>query len=159
MNSLNDAPSAGLKVSPSDDDLRVALLDLKSQNSSLGISKTHTLLLSEHPTWSVSEKRVRKVLQAEGLLRPPITPAKGTKDKIYPSSRLIDKLDVDKWTTKVQVIYFDEKRGKGLVAKERIVEGEIGGHASYSYDHSLQTLQVILICCCSLEGGSVRFGT
>jgi hypothetical protein len=131
MNPVSAEPAQqGLKVLPSDDDLKIALLDIKSQNPSLGIAKTHALLLSEHPTWSVSEKRVRKVLQAEGLLLPSTPPVDGTKGKIYPSSKLIDKLEVSKWSTKVLATYFDKAKGKGLVAKERIVEGEIGGHIS-----------------------------
>jgi hypothetical protein len=133
MNPVSTEPTGNdLKITPSDDDLKTALLDIKSQKSSLGITKTHALLLSEHPTWSVSEKRVRKVLQAEGLLPPPVLPVEGrTKGKIYPSSKLIDKLDVSKWTPKVQVTYFDKAKGKGLIAKERIAEGETGGFQSY----------------------------
>jgi hypothetical protein len=47
-------------VVPSEDDLKIALRSLKIENPTLGIAKTQALLLSINPTWTVSEKRVRK---------------------------------------------------------------------------------------------------
>src|SRR5262245_24163647 len=103
---MTDATSNGadpdneLKAVPPEDQLRAALLDLKSQHTVLGISKTHALLLSRHPTWTVSEKRVRKVLQSAGLQPPPSTlTTEGPKGKIYPSSKAIEKLDAKKYTS------------------------------------------------------------
>ena len=45
---------------PSDDELKLALKSLKTENPTLGIAKTQALLLNVNPTWTVSEKRVRK---------------------------------------------------------------------------------------------------
>ena len=45
-------------------------------------------------------------------------------DAVYPTSRLSEGLDVSKWTNKVEVRYFGRKKGKGLVAKEKIEKGE-----------------------------------
>jgi hypothetical protein len=118
----NASPSDELKIVPPEDQLRAALLDLKSQHTVLGISKIHTLLLSRHPTWTVSEKRVRRVLQSAGLKPSPSTLTR--EGKIYPSSKPIEKLDAHKYTSKVEVKYFDKVKGKGLVAKEAIAEGE-----------------------------------
>lgn len=97
------------RLAVSDDDLRLALIRLKKEKPHLGVSKIHGLLLEANPTWSVSEKRVRKVLQT----------------RAYPSSSLNKSLDIDKWSKKIQVQYFDAVRGKGLVATEKISEGEV----------------------------------
>jgi hypothetical protein len=110
--------------SPPEDELRDALVSLKSHNPTLGITKTHALLLASHPSWAVSEKRARKILQTEGLvLSGTSTPISETTN-VYPSSRLIPNFDVNKWTPKIEVRFFDRKKGKGLVATEDIAEGE-----------------------------------
>lgn len=110
-------------VSPSEDDLKNALKALRTEHPTLGISKLHAALLAAHPEWAVSEKRARKVLQTEGLV---ITSGNGTESSgfKYPSSKVMEGLDVGKWTNKVEVKFFDKKKGKGLVAKETIPEGE-----------------------------------
>jgi hypothetical protein len=111
-----------VSVIPTEADLKDALVALRASNPTLGVPKIHALLLSTHPSWTVSEKRTRKVLQNEGLM------ASGTpKDtiKIYPSSCVMEGLDVKKWTTKVEVKYFDKTKGKGLVATEKIGVGEV----------------------------------
>jgi hypothetical protein len=112
-------------VSPPEDDLKAALVAIKSANPSLGITKTHALLLASYPTWVVSEKRTRKLLQHEGLVLNPTTPPGTPEVVVYPSSRVIHNLDVHRWTPKVKVKYFDKKKGKGLVAAQEIKEGEV----------------------------------
>ncbi|PIL25810.1 transcription factor [Ganoderma sinense ZZ0214-1] len=108
-------------ISPSEDDLKHALLALKTENPALGIPKIHALLLAARPEWTVSEKRTRKVLQSEGLVQ---TSGAGSAHN-YPTSKVIDSLDIGKWTAKVEVKYFGKAKGKGLVAKEAIAEGEV----------------------------------
>ncbi|KAI0673183.1 SET domain-containing protein [Trametes maxima] len=108
-------------ISPAEEDLKSALLALKSTNPTLGISKIHALLLSSHPEWTVSEKRTRKVLQSVGLVQNANAGAPGL---FYPSSRVIEGLDVAKWTPKAEVRYFGKVKGKGLVATAPIAEGE-----------------------------------
>jgi hypothetical protein len=118
---------------PSNEELQAELLILKSENPTLGIVKTHARLLSTHPGWSVSEKRVRKIIKE---LEKNASSLNGDGDEgetdpahsshiVYPTSRVIEKLDVGKWTNKVQVRYFSRKKGKGLVARERIETGEV----------------------------------
>ena len=46
------------------------------------------------------------------------------ESRIFPSSRVIDNLDISQWTPKVKVKYFNKKKGKGLVAEKNIEEGE-----------------------------------
>jgi hypothetical protein len=111
-------------VSPPDNELIPAVVAIKASNPELGIAKTLSAVLAAHPDWAVSEKRLRKVLQNEGLIVGGNT--KATEGgRIYPSSRIIEDLDVSAWSSKVQVRYFNKIRGKGLVAKEKISAGEV----------------------------------
>ena len=122
-----------MSASPSEDDLKAALHALRKAFPSLGAAKLHAQLLAQHPEWSVSEKRTRKILQQEGLVlssvsaqnQGPATPVLSGEDEIYPRSQLVEGLDIRKWTTKVEVRHFGRKKGKGLVAREDIAEGEV----------------------------------
>ncbi|KAL4260379.1 Histone-lysine N-methyltransferase SET5 [Pleurotus pulmonarius] len=128
---------------PSEDELTTALIDLKTNNPQCGIAKIHALLLISFPTWLVSEKRTRKILQLHGLVlnaspSSSSTPQEQSEEVViaadgstsfipyqYPASRVIKNLDLQKWTLKVRVKYFDKKKGKGLVAMEKISKGEV----------------------------------
>ncbi|OSX58018.1 hypothetical protein POSPLADRAFT_1049746 [Postia placenta MAD-698-R-SB12] len=121
-------------LSPSEDELRRALIALRADNPSLGIAKLHALLLSTHSAWAVSEKRTRKILQNEGLvLTSNRSTTRSTSDqsaastdvKKFPLSALVEGLDISKWTSKIEVKYFDKIKGKGLVAKEKLSQGEV----------------------------------
>jgi hypothetical protein len=134
-------------ISPSEEDLKAAVASLKKEHPALGIAKLHALLLSENPSWAVSEKRLRRILknsnpddplaQHQGLecaatgtpRRPgPSSSPSTTGSKtahVYPSSTLVEGLAVSRWTTTIEVKYFDRKKGKGLVAKEPISEGQV----------------------------------
>ena len=105
-------------TTPGEEELKSALIELKAQNPSLGISKIHALLLAAHPDWTVSEKRTRKILQTQGLVQ-------GAGPAVHPTSRLIPNFDVKKYSSKVAPKFFDKRKGKGLVAVEPIKEGEV----------------------------------
>ncbi|KAJ7607329.1 hypothetical protein FB45DRAFT_846812 [Roridomyces roridus] len=108
--------------SPSDEELQTVLSELKNSNPVLGIPKLHALLRAEHPDWAVSEKRTRKIL---AVLKESAAAAGDDDDGTpHPSSELIQGLDVKQWTPRVQVKLFDKKRGKGLVATQKIKAGE-----------------------------------
>ncbi len=113
---------------PSEQDLITALVALRSLNPVLGIPKLHALLLSEHSDWAVSEKRTRKVLQNQGLVLNSATKQNEKRqpigERLFPESKVVEGLDVGKWTKKVEVRYFGRSKGKGLVAKEAIAAGE-----------------------------------
>jgi hypothetical protein len=134
-------------ISPPEEDLKAAVISLKKGHPALGIAKLHSLLLSENPSWAVSEKRLRRILknskpdgplaQHEGLEYATIGTPRGpgpsssspssTGSKaahVYPSSTLVEGLDVSRWTTAIKATYFDSKKGKGLVANEPISEGQ-----------------------------------
>ncbi|KAJ7630062.1 hypothetical protein DFH06DRAFT_1005634 [Mycena polygramma] len=102
--------------SPSDNELQDALVQLKAAHPTLGIPKLHARLRSDFPAWTVSEKRMRKVLAA-------LAPPKDTTPP-HPSSQLVDGLDISQWTPRVDVRLFDKKKGKGLVATQKIKADE-----------------------------------
>ncbi|KAI0633060.1 SET domain-containing protein [Trametes polyzona] len=109
-------------ITPAEEDLKNALVSLKTANPTLGIAKIHALLLSSHPDWTVSEKRTRKILQSENLVLTPT--GGGAPGQVYPTSRVIEGLDVSKWTKKAAVKYFGKLKGKGLAATAPIAAGE-----------------------------------
>ena len=117
------------RTSPSDSDLTTALAALRGENPALGIPKLHALLLSKNPEWLVSEKRTRKILQSLGLTNAaknsPSDSGGGLKS---PSSKLLDGLNPLKYTQKgpaLRVEYFDQRKGKGLIATTDISEGTV----------------------------------
>jgi hypothetical protein len=117
------------RTSPSDSDLTSVLATLRGENPSLGIPKLHALLLSKNPGWLVSEKRTRKVLQSLGLTN---TAKRSPSDSVgelkSPSSKLLEGLDPLKYAQKglaLRVEYFDQKKGKGLIATTDISEGAV----------------------------------
>lgn len=117
-------------TTPSEDDLKRALVELRSSNPTLGIAKLHAVLLSTYPSWTVSEKRTRKILQNEGLVLSsnkeyPPPGSRSRSGTLFPKSRLIEGLEIGKWTPKVEVKFFDKRKGKGLVVKTKILEGEV----------------------------------
>lgn len=125
-------------ISPGEEVLATVVASLKNEHPALGIAKLHALLLSENPSWTVSEKRLRRILKnssSDPSTSPGTGPGPSSSSSsetyrdahahLYPSSTLVEGLDVSQWTTAVEVKYFDKKKGKGLVAKEPISEGQL----------------------------------
>jgi hypothetical protein len=117
---------------PTDDELKPIVLALREARPSLGIAKLLAQLKADNPTISVSEKRLRKVLQ------PTTASATGDASKTTETDgqeqggtkELIANTGIDKsinWSIapKVKVKMFKSGRGKGLVAREKILEGEV----------------------------------
>jgi hypothetical protein len=102
--------------SPSDEELQDALTQLKAAHPTLGIPKLHARLRTDYPAWTVSEKRMRKVLAT-------LAPSKDAAPP-HPSSELVKGLDISQWTPRVDVRLFDKNKGKGLVATQKIKAGE-----------------------------------
>jgi hypothetical protein len=117
-------------ISPSNDELANALRTLRAVNPSTGAAKLLAKLLQANPTWTVSEKRLRKTLQQEGLSavgspNGSIPTEAGANEAVsYPVSHIVASLDPSKWTQKVRVEFFGLHKGKGLVATEDIAENE-----------------------------------
>ncbi|KAN0120554.1 hypothetical protein V8E52_004381 [Russula decolorans] len=49
-------------ISPAKEDLKASVASLNKEHPALGITKLHALLLSENPSWAVSEKCLRRIL-------------------------------------------------------------------------------------------------
>lgn len=117
-------------ISPAEDDLADSLRKLRIQHPSTGAAKLLPFLLEANPTWTVSEKRVRKILQREGLAAPTNASAASftaialQDDSSFPKSQIVASIDTAKWTKKVRVADFGLRKGKGLVAAETILENE-----------------------------------
>lgn len=115
-------------VSPSDDELTPAVQRLRSQNPSLGIAKLLVQLKIEQPGWAVSEKRLRKILQA---LPGGADAANGKHQAASGETVLVAEtgldptIDVAHIAPKVKVKMFGGGKGKGLVAKEKILQGDV----------------------------------
>lgn len=115
---------------PNDIELTEALSTLRAQNPILGVAKLHAALQASYPGWTVSEKRTKKILQQNGLILRQSNASLQTKEAEspgtpYPTSRIVEGLDVKKWSPKVEVKDFGRTKGKGLIAKELIAAGEV----------------------------------
>jgi hypothetical protein len=73
----------------------------------------------KNPEWSLSEKRLRKLLQQENLV------ATSCTSTLYPISKIDESVDASTWTSQVAIKQFDKMKGKGLVAKQKLTAGEI----------------------------------
>ncbi|KAH7333592.1 hypothetical protein B0J17DRAFT_676011 [Rhizoctonia solani] len=103
-------------VVPTDDELADAVRSLKVSNAGLGVPKLLATLLSSQPEWSVSEKRMRKVIQRL---------KSEERTNLFPTSTLNSALDVSKYSDKVKPVLLGAEKGKGLVAVQDIDAGEV----------------------------------
>jgi len=113
------------QVVPSEEELSMIVTSLREAHPELGVVKLLAQLKVEHPTLSVSEKRLRKTLA-------PSTSAASTSDEKVSKDATADlvadtgldaSLDVSE--LKIKVRMFKGGRGKGLVAREKILQGEV----------------------------------
>ena len=117
--------------SPPDDIFLPYVTTLRSQNPSLGVPKLLASLKAGHPEWSVSEKRLRKAVQA-------LNPTNG--DVVgHDNLNAVDEMGmvastgldpsitalVSSLAPKVKIRMFGGEKGKGLVAREKVSEGEV----------------------------------
>jgi hypothetical protein len=70
---MSDTPAPitdtiSISISPTEQELALKLKNLRRSHPSTGVSKLLLLLREIQPGWSVSEKRVKRVLQQEGLM-------------------------------------------------------------------------------------------
>lgn len=126
-------------IVPTDDELKPIVVSLREAHPALGIAKLLAQLKIDQPTLSVSEKRLRKVLQTNSgdnnngeasKLATSEGQGKGEKEAGTGTKELIAETGIDKsinWSIapKVKVKMFKSGRGKGLVAREKILEGEV----------------------------------
>jgi hypothetical protein len=96
------------RVSPATEELTPVLLALKASNPTLGLEKLTVLLGKENPGWSVSEKRVKKVLVEGDVWTGGGGKNGGTGENgsatalkegsVFPKSKMNDYLKVESYT-------------------------------------------------------------
>lgn len=96
---------------PTDEDIALSLARVRSLYPGLGALKVLASIKSEHPEWSLSEKRLKKIIN----LNSPLQAQTG----------LDSSIDIKGIAPKVQVKLFPHGKGKGLVAREKILQGEV----------------------------------
>lgn len=120
--------------SPADDELTKAVAGVRDAHPDLGILKLWAALKEQHPEWTVSEKRFRKVLAAVGG-----SGAGGAggaaggsggsgavaADELVAETGLDRTLDIGAVAPKVKAKLFGGTRGKGLVARAKLEQGEL----------------------------------
>ena len=116
---------------PTDEVLKPTIQALRESHPALGIAKLLQQLKIEHPEWAVSEKRLRKVISpvTATTSAPAAGTAGGAKLADEPGLRADTGLDttlaVSEIAPKVKARLFGGEKGKGLVAREKILEGEV----------------------------------
>ncbi|KAJ1962619.1 hypothetical protein GGI12_002546 [Dipsacomyces acuminosporus] len=110
-------------VTPEENELSAAIEGIKKANPGFGVPRVLASVKAQHSTWQVSEKRVRKLMSALGLLQ--IDAGASTADARLKSSdsHAIPKSSIapgDLAATigkgQVEVKYIDGKKGKGVFA-------------------------------------------
>lgn len=122
---------------PTDNELHAAVREVRDANPELGVLKLWAAV-KEGKGWAVSEKRFRKALAEVGgtlsgagaTAAPTKKKGKGSKsrrvgDHLEPETHLDTTLDVASTAPKVEVSMFGGARGKGLIAKSELLEGEM----------------------------------
>ncbi|WVF66642.1 hypothetical protein IAT40_001383 [Kwoniella sp. CBS 6097] len=136
-------PALAKSTSPSDGDLQSAATALRESHPSLGIVKLLAQLKIDHPEWQVSEKRFRKFLpttsgcssgagaglsgSSSGKDASQAGPSQNSEgEKILIAQTGFDpSLDVGAIAPKIKAKMFAGGKGKGLVAKEKLLGGEM----------------------------------
>ena len=108
-----------MTTAPPEDELVKSVRQLRAEYPSLGAPKLLVVLRQKHPEWSLSEKRLRKLLQQENLV------ATAAPAVVHPLSRIDEGVDASTWTSQVAIKQFDKVKGKGLVSKQNLTAGEI----------------------------------
>lgn len=104
-------------ISPTDEELVPIVRDIRTSHPDLGAVKLLSQLRAVQPRWTISEKRLRKILQS-------IT-VSTSEPGLLAETHLDPTLSVTETAPKVKARLFGGEKGKGLVAKERIHEGEV----------------------------------
>jgi hypothetical protein len=92
------------EVVPSEEELLNVIADIKKADPELGIKKVLAAVNAQQPTWAVSEKRVKKLMQSLGLVRSTHLVKSGVEDDpSVPVSFIDPKLDLKATSTAIEV--------------------------------------------------------
>lgn len=118
------------KIVPSEEELISAIQAIKLDSPEAGIKTVTNQILNKEPSWQVSEKRVKKFMQASGLTQSAQTVKEPVKsgladDPSVPVSFIDPKLDFKSVSDAVVARMVDQVTGKGLFAARDIKKDEI----------------------------------
>jgi hypothetical protein len=117
------------KVIPTEEELISAIQQIKLDTPEAGIKTVTNSILTKEPLWQVSEKRVKKYMQASGLTQSGAgkEPIKSglADDPSIPVSFIDPKLDFKSISDAVVARMVDQVTGKGLFAARDIKKDEI----------------------------------
>jgi hypothetical protein len=106
---------------PTDDELLPAYRRIKERDPSLGLAKVLAQLKLANPEWAVSEKRLRKVVAGVQVDHSSAADEAG----LVADTGLDPTIDIANIAPKVKARLFGGEKGKGLVAREKIQQGEV----------------------------------
>jgi hypothetical protein len=113
------------KVIPNEDELVQLIQNIKLEQPEFGIKKVTQEIVEREPQWQVSEKRVKKYMQLQGLTQGSSIIKSGVaEDPSIPVSFIDPKLDL-KAFEKVVARMVDPVTGKGLFAAEDVKKDDI----------------------------------
>lgn len=116
------------KTIPTEEELVSAIQQIKLETPEAGIKTVTNQILKNEPNWQVSEKRVKKFMQASGLTQSGVKePVKSglADDPSVPVSFIDPKLDFKSVSDAVIARMVDPVTGKGLFAARDIQKDEI----------------------------------
>lgn len=114
------------EVVPSEEELLSVIAEIKKGEPELGIKKVLAAVTAQQPTWAVSEKRVKKLMQSLGLVRSTHLLKSGVEDDpSVPVSFIDPKLDLKATSTAIEARMVDRITGKGLFAARDLNKDEI----------------------------------
>jgi hypothetical protein len=92
------------EIVPSEEELLNVITAVKKADPELGIKKVLAAVNAQQPTWTVSEKRVKKLMQTLGLVRSTHLVKSGVEDDpSVPVSFIDPKLDLKATSTAIEV--------------------------------------------------------
>ncbi|SAM09195.1 hypothetical protein [Absidia glauca] len=119
------------KQIPEEDALCQSIQQLKIDNPEWGVKSIYNQILKSHQDWQVSEKRVKKIMQTQGLTQSSggaqlsIVKSGVEDDPSVPVSFIDPKLDFQSFSPNVVAKMVDNVTGKGLFAAKDIKKDEI----------------------------------
>lgn len=123
----SDSQRKRMPSSPEEGELAAAVTTVRAAHPDLGILKLWAALKEAHPEWTVSEKRFRKALAAQGGSG--ASPAAAVADdELVAHTGLDSTLDIAAVAPKVKAKVFGGTKGKGLVARSKLEAGEFLWH-------------------------------
>ena len=108
-----------MSVVPSEQELATSISSLRAEEANLSILKLLARLRLDHPEWTVSEARFRKLLRA-------VVPNTSTTPVTFKvQTGFDDHLGIAELSPKVTAHDYGAGKGKGLIATATLQQGEL----------------------------------